>query len=334
VDGRNIIYFNDAEMEFLRTPTKCVNDGGGNGLVFIVTASGKRIHNCPVGNPDKKTFQLELETGLQAWVALPASERKPGAVQVGERPAIDPKRTTQLPPEGCLIVRVYNRQFGRNAQGELRYTVLDDYVDWVRKSGWGHARLREPADDYMWVPRPEWQALMPGRPQKGQRVRVPATLCERLIRFHLDPARGMCEWMNFTQLKPTAEVIQLTLTVEEMAASEVRMRLEGSANLREDRGPGMGGLIIYQPRLLGYLAYDPARKVFTRFDIVALGNVKGQPADENQVGDRPGSNPLGIAFELVTNPKPADRVCPRGQRDTGIPDAQSDYYLMLKRPRQ
>lgn len=48
---------------------------------------------------------------------------------------------------------------------------------------------------------------------------------------------------------------------------------------------------------------------------------------------RRGSNPVGIAFELVTNPAPADFICPRGQRDFGLAEkaAASDYYLGLKR---
>jgi hypothetical protein len=334
VDGRVIRYFNDAEMEFLRAPTKCVNDGGGNSIPYVVAASGTRVHMCNSSVPDRKTLQLTLEQGLEKWAALPASERTPGAVQVGERPAVDPKRARQSPPEGALIVHVYNRQLGHTAEGKLRYTIAADYVPAMRESRFvGIAppveRLREVADDTMWVLRPEWQVLMPSKPQKGQRVKLPTSLVQRIIRFHLDPARGNCEWMNFTHLEATDKVVQLTLTVEEATADEVRMRLEGLANLREDRGANKGGVIAYQPRLLGCLAYNPAKKTFTRFDIVALGDVTGQPADENPVGERLGSKPLGIAFELAVNPKPADYACPRGQRDVGIPGGSlTDVYLL------
>jgi hypothetical protein len=334
VDGRVVNDFNDAETNFLKEPTICVANGA-SGVAYVVGASGIRVHLCSVGNPDKKTLQMGLEKALEKWSALPLAERKPGAVQVGEKPAVDPKRALQSPPEGSLIVHVYNRQFGRTAKGELRYTEPEDYVPWMRTTGWGTARVREPADDYMWVTRPEWQALMPRNPQKGQRVKIPTTFVERIIRFHLDPGHGMCEWQNFVFLQATPSVVQLTLTVEEVATGEVRMRLEGFANLRNERTPEKGGLIVYEPRLLGQLAYDPARKVFTRFDIVALGDVTGQPADENPVGSRPGTNPLGVAFELVVNPKPADFVCPRGQRDMfqnqPFGGLGSDYYLGLKR---
>ena len=44
----------------------------------------------------------------------------------------------------------------------------------------------------------------------------------------------------------------------------------------------------YEPRLLGYLAYDPVKKALTRFDMVALGDVRGRPIDENLFGERLG----------------------------------------------
>ena len=78
-------------------------------------------------------------------------------------------------------------------------------------------------------------------------------------------------------------------------------------------GSPFGHGITYEPRLLGYLAYDPAKRLFTRFDLVALGDLHGRPCGENVVGERLGqTNLLGIAFTLVTDPKPADLLCPKG----------------------
>jgi hypothetical protein len=48
---------------------------------------------------------------------------------------------------------------------------------------------------------------------------------------------------------------------------------------------------------------------------------------ENILGERVGAaNPLGIAFELVTDPKPADLLPPRGARDE--PSARPDQNLV------
>jgi hypothetical protein len=56
--------------------------------------------------------------------------------------------------------------------------------------------------------------------------------------------------------------------------------------------------------------------VFTRFDVVALGTASGLPCDANgKVAFRKGAFPVGVAFELVANPTPAERLHPRGARD-------------------
>jgi hypothetical protein len=68
--------------------------------------------------------------------------------------------------------------------------------------------------------------------------------------------------------------------------------------------------------LLGTLEYDRQQKMFTQFDMVALGTASGLPRDANGViTPRKGPYPLGIAFELVRNPTPAERLHPRGARD-------------------
>jgi len=315
VDGRIINIYRDAEVDFLKT-ADCVANGACGGT-WVITASGKRLERGEMV-ADRKSFQLSLERSLKTWAALPAAERTPGAGKVGERGPIDPKRAEATPPADCLILRVYNRQLERDAKGTLRYTVAEDYLPTIKEkfpvSTWA-ARFAEVAHDCMWITRGEWQALMPANPRKDQAVKVPTTLIERVFRFHLDPARGFGESNNFAAAGISNGEIRLT--VEEVSATEVRLRLDGQADLRNDKLFG-GKKVAYQPRLLGYLAYDRVKKVFTRFDVVALGNVSGSPVGENFMGERVGSdNPLGIAFELVTKPTPADYLSPRGVRNDG-----------------
>jgi hypothetical protein len=335
VDGRIIGKYVDSETDFLKNPTPCVANGA-HGEAWVLSAGGKRLERCELV-PDKKSFQASLERGLKGFAALPPSERKPGAVQVPERGPIDPKRVPAVaPPDGALIVRVYNRQLGRKADGELRYTVPEDYIPALRDPKLGVVsnttatqRYSEPANDMMWVTKADWQAMMPANPRKGQTVKVPLSLCERLFRFQLDPARGLSEGDCFGHVNASAG--KLELTVEEVSSNEVGLRLDGFANLHNPRSyllnyqsPGVKQHsqsqipLSYQPRLLGYFAYDPAKKVVTRFDMVALGDVRGRPVDENLSGERLGeANPLGIAFELVADPKPADYLSPKGLRDGG-----------------
>lgn len=301
--------FKDSEAEFLRT-ADCVTKTAA-GSVYIVTAAGKNFGYCAL-IPDNKSFAQSLESKLKMFNALPAPDRAAGAFAVPDKGPSDPKRIAQTPPDGCLIVRVFNRHLGRGEKGGLRYTTPADYTPAVRQ---GAARFAEAANDFLWVTKAEWQALMPAEPRKGQTVAIPASLQLRLLRHHLDPARGFGESENFADARLDAG--KLHLIVEQPLGDTVRMRLEGEVHLKRERGKGyqQGGLITYTPRLFGYLEFDRAKLAFTRFDIVAIGDMTGRPLNENDMGERPGSNPLGIAFELVVNPTPADLLFPRGARD-------------------
>jgi hypothetical protein len=303
-----------------------------SGSVRFVTASGRRLERGELVFGEKVNwFQLSAERAWKAWAALPKSERQPGAVQVPKLASIDPKRRVALKPlDGALVARVYNRQLATNPKGELRYTVAQDYVPELKKIAprwmWA-ARFAEVGIDWIWITPPEWQALMPANPRKGQKVPIPTTLVERIFRFHLEPSRGFTAENQFVYC--TANDGEMRLTVEEVTKTQVRMRLEGFAKLELDRGAAYKGVrrkIAYRPSFLGYLAYDPAKKVFRRFDLVALGNVRGQANAENLMGARSGSFPMGVAFELVNPLTPRDYVQPTGLMDGGG-NYNLDYYL-------
>jgi len=325
IDGRTR-GFSDAEGEFLQ---KC--DCGGQGRVDIITASGKRLGYPELYAP---SFRSGLEKALQTWAALPEAERRAGAVQVPERGALDARRhAAKGPPAGTLLLRVYNRQLELTSKGDYRHTVPEDYIPPLRDpkvTGYENVTglWTQPAEDHLWITQAEAHAMMPANPVQGQRIEVPSSLCARIFRFHLDPSRGLSENMNFAHL--TAAAGKMHLTVEAVSDTEVRLRLDGIAHLHNPRtglltyqSPGVKEQtrnnripLDYDPRLLGYLTYHPAKKVFTRLDIVALGDVRGRPNGENIVGERNGeATPLGVAFELITDPRPADYLPPRAARD-------------------
>jgi hypothetical protein len=340
INGRTR-YFKDAECAFLEKA-----DAGGQGRLDIITASGKKVGWVGVlhGNQPREHLQ-SLEHVLKAWAALPESERRPGAIQVPDPGPLDPRRNTAKgPPPGTLIVRVYNRQLERTRNGEYRHTGPEDYIAPLRDPKFtgtdgATALFTQPANDSMWITQAEAQAMMSAHPTVGQRVEVPRSLCERIFRFHLDPSRGLSENNNFAGISAAAG--KLWLTVEDIGSTAVRLRLDGFVNLHNPRT----ALLTYQspsvkehsrnkripldynPRLLGNLEYHTGKKVFTRLDVVAIGDVRGRPNMENIMGERVGeANPLGIAFELVTDPKPADFLPPRGARDE--PSARPDQNLV------
>lgn len=289
--------YKDADGDFVRA-TACVTVTA-SGSVCVVTAGAKALG--PYGSPGRG-MEKWLQSMLKAWDALPAAERDPGAVAVPTAEAVDPRRAALAMPPGTLVVRVFNRHLGRNADGSLRYATAADYLP--KSSKEDVERFAMAQNDFLWIPETEWRALM-------ERREVPTSFALRLFRYHLDPCRGFSEGAAFTRTK--ADAGKLELSVIEETPEKLALRLEGRAALKE---AGREEPSTYAPALLGFLEIDRVRKVFTRFDLLALGTASGLPRDANGViTPRKGPYPLGIVFELVAAPTPAERLHPRGARD-------------------
>jgi hypothetical protein len=296
--------YKDADGDFVRD-TKCVTVTA-SGSVCVVTAGGKALGPYAGPGPGMEKW---LQAKLKDWDALPEAERKPGAVKVPKVETVDPKRAALAMPPGTMIVRVFNRHLGWDKDKTLRQVVAEDYLPGASKSD--VERFGMAQNDFMWVPEKEWRALVPAEPRAGESVTLPTTFVLRLFRYHLDPCRGFSEGAAFVSAK--ADAGRLTLTIQEVTDARVKMRMEGNVKLEQ---PGREGPASYEPALLGYLEYDRSKKVFTRFDLLALGTATGLPTDANGVvRPRKGPYPLGIAFELVREPTPADLLHPRGARD-------------------
>lgn len=318
VSGLPTMNRQDAEGEFIRDTCKLKLSGAG-GEIVCVTASGKVL-----GGKD-------LQKVLEAWNKLPQSERKPGAVQVGERGKIDTAKVDRAyptPPPGTLILKIHARFLGRADEGHLRHVTPKDFIgdDKVRaqmvaaypaafarerldgtlpKDVLEHKRrgiaerISEAQPDFMWLTEAEWKSLVPANPKKGDQFAVPAALTKRIFVLHLDPNRLVGE--------PDRNAIvrsgELNLTVEDISPTSVRLRLDGSALLRVDfetaQKTGQEG---EEARLVGFLNYDLQKKSFTRFDIVAIGDTYGllSPGLGHLTYSRPGRSPYGVAFELVS----------------------------------
>lgn len=270
-----------------------------SGKTTVITATGKKLGDVLWINDRLRLNSIKKI--LAAWEALPEHERKPGLkLDYGPR---DPKRLLTRPPEGTLILAGHFRRFMRNPDGTLRYTEQADYNPGEGQQGW--RRLREPAQDMMWIPEQEWRALIPENPEKGRTYPAPASFVARLARYQLDPERGLGESIKFFNVQP--RVADVNLTVEEVSDSEVRLRLQGRFDLAIKEG---GKEIAYAPSLLGYLTYDRKGKAITRFDLLAFGEARNAPR-----GILTGTYHLGITYDLVTKPTQAQLVWPRGARD-------------------
>ena len=280
--------------------TRCVTFTAA-GRKCAVTAGGEVLGNI-------HSFR-SLQEAWEKWEALPESARRGGGrAPDDERPI---ERALEPPPR-ALVVRTYTRQLEREADGSLRYTEAGDYpVPEPEGTRGGSprreaARFREAGHDFLWIPSEEWRALIPDEPKAGDRFAVPESLKLRLLRYHLDPERGLGEAQWFTRAQATDGTLEVI--VESVSGDELRLRFEGHADLRRESGNRPP--TAYQPALLGFLSYDRREGAVTTFRMVALGDVLNTPR-----GVRPGRRPLGIAFELVLEPAPAERVVPRGGRD-------------------
>ena len=83
---------------------------------------------------------------------------------------------------------------------------------------------------------------------------------------------------------------KLTLTVESVSSTELRLKLSGNASLKKEKG---NFPYAYEPEYSGVLVYDRKKESFTRFDVLALGDwTWGYKRDGPQV------DLLGVALEL------------------------------------
>lgn len=316
-------YRKDAEGDFIRQCGLKLTGTGGN--MVVVTASGKQLGG-------KNGESSDVLQAWKEWNRLPAAERLPGAVAVGERGTIDGVKTLPTPPENGLILKLYYRNLARGADGEPRHVNAKDFVhnhamakdpNNIHEIGFidlviGNKAFHEASPDFMWLTEAEWKSLLPDHPSKGDVKPVSAAIAERFFRYQLVPTIGFGEANAWE--KKDFRGGNLTLTVESVAEDKVRLRLEGSGRLGNDyetveksvkeKRDASG----YEPRILGYLDFQPTKKTITRFDIVAFGDTYGMLGGDYRYFYRPGRQPLGVAFELVDGKRPANRVPPRTGR--------------------
>jgi hypothetical protein len=243
---------------------------------FVCTAEGKFLGQYR---------DRDIRRCLTAWAALPEAARKAGAVRVEDREAHKPNPRNPQPPAGGLIIRTYMRALDRDGKGAL-------FAPEKVSLGISKTVIKaEPNRDFLWLTREEWPALLPAQPRAGQTVAVLGSVRDRIARFHL--VDGPCCLPGFWQPKEVQSA-DMMLTVTEASPKVIRAQLQGGARMQsKDRA------VEFQ--LNGLLVYDPAKKVLTRFDMVAVST---KPAHKDVASGRLLS--LGIAFELARSDSAAD----------------------------
>jgi hypothetical protein len=276
------------------------NSQGTRQGIYCFTADGKLLAYKNAGqNP--AVMRDTLKAGLAAFQRLPAEVRKPGALTVGDVARVD-RRYARVPPKGGLVVKVYTRILDRDTSGQ--------YCKGTCKVRGGDQAAR----DHLWLTETEWKSLVPADPKPGDQFALPDAVGERIARFHLiDNTRGEPPMWQRQEVRSR----RMTLTVTDLTAGEVRLRLDGAVLLASQADPDKASR-GFEGRLLGYVAYDRAAKAITRFSVVSVGDHWGRGAFTRNA--RPGRAPLGHVFELVRGNAPEDRIPPQAAR-------QIDAYL-------
>jgi hypothetical protein len=272
------------------------DDTGTRQGIYCLTADGKLLASRNSQNPE--VMRDVLHAGLAKFKALPAAQRKPGATTVGELTRID-TNFERTPPRGGLIVNVYTRILDRDASGQLCKGTCS-----VRGGD-------QSARDHLWLTEAEWNSLVPANPKPGDQFPLPAAIEERIARFHLiDNTRGEPPMWQRREIRSR----RLNLTVTEVAAGAVHLKLEGAVLLSTQAIPEQAQR-GFDGQMLGYIIIDTSAKKITQFSLVALGEHWGRGQFTGKA--RPGRSLLGHVFELAQADASTDRIPPQAARDIG-----------------
>ncbi len=238
--------------------------------------------------------------GMQAWRQIGAAERKPDKL---ERKPEDFGRGQ--PPQGMMVCRAYVRAFENGRSSLVRHRRQSEVY-----SG--------PQRDFLWLTSADAESLLPPDRAAGTRYPLPRPVADRIVRHYLFDVSMGCGMSKQRWRPEDWREGEITLVVEETTAKHIRLRLEGRVRLASDAAVAQaatrGGF-----QLLGFLGYDPSKKAFDRFDIVALGRFH----DDHGAFEK--DLTLGIAFELAAPDSLGYGVPPVMIRD-GEPGQFQNYF--------
>jgi hypothetical protein len=250
----------------------------GNSM-FLCSASGRVVD----GFNDRF-----LEIWLNNWARLRPEDRQPNNFRLEERGNYRADPRNPKFPDGAISIRTFMRALDRDDGGSF-------FAPATLSLGISKTVVRaEPNRDFLWLRSAEWKSLVPADPQPGGRYPVPASIRERIFRFHL--VDGACCLPGFHRRDEISG--SLGINCVERSSEQIRLELSGDAQV------GAGDERI-EFDLAGELSYRPEAARFTRFDAVALSRTACH---------RDAANGkllwLAIAFELGQAGRPADCRAP------------------------
>jgi hypothetical protein len=287
-----------------------------------MTSAGKLLSGS-IKYGDRNGMGPALRGVLETYAKLPDADRRAKSVD-GE---IKPQPS---PPPGGLVLTIYDRPLGRNAKGQYRLPEGDDL---------GGLRTEAPhaQRSSLWLTADECKSLIPKNPEKGQTLKVPSKLASRIFLYGLVP---QSLWVVEEMWKPdSVKSGELELTVEEVSAQALRLRIRGSVLLA---APGVlttwpEHKFIknlenrYDARLDGVIIFDRVAARITRWDMTALGDYSGRWfAGHKGWKEATPDAPLPLAFACEVDPTaydlPPERRRPRSFVHAYIFKEREEFY--------
>src|SRR5262245_63486855 len=135
-----------------------------------MTSAGKLLAGSVKDRNCLAEARLEV---LDAYAKLPEADRRAKSVggEVQPQPA---------PPPGGLVLTIYDRPLGRDADGRYRHPEGDDLGGFRTHAPHGQRSS-------LWLTEAECNSLVPPNPKKGQTINVPTRLAKRIFLYGLVP---------------------------------------------------------------------------------------------------------------------------------------------------
>jgi hypothetical protein len=278
----------DAVGQFYRKMTEASPRGSaGQGTRqgrYVFTATGRFLGFNNNRGPER--LLKMLGQALTEWEKLPPDQRKAANALKNDHP--DEKFFREAPKDGA-IVRVYTRLLEKNGSSYQRANLkaTEQENDHTRSTS---------ARDHLWLQATEVEEMQKAL-EKGQPVSLADPVLKRILRFHLfDNTRGEPPSWGL------AEIQSASLTLRPQGPKASQGALEGTFSLKSADGQRS-----LQGTFSGSIAFQATR--LATFQLLALGDHTGDGVHTR--GARPGTNPIGFSFNLVTNPQPSDAIAPQ-----------------------
>jgi hypothetical protein len=269
-------------------------------LIMMTTSNGRLLS----GNVKGADLADGLREVLQEYAELPEADRRAKTIDEKELPV------PEL-PAGGIVLTVYDRLLGRDADGQYRLPKKDDCEIYFAPGAQRSSLI---------ITQEEWKALLPASPKQGETYAAPAKLTRRIWLFGLYQSY-VCTG-GYLWPPDSVRAGELNVTVEEVSPKAVRLRLHGSVLLSAASPIAALGQSVrlnklkdegvkevearYDARLEGTVIYDPSQQKIVRWDMTALGDYTGICGNMGSADDPAGGGwtytkqqlPVGFAFEI------------------------------------